>query len=182
MKRIALTLFLLIAATFGGSLPVYAGDNTFWGTGIGAAMGGLAGSQIGKGTGQLAATGAGVFLGGMAGNSIGRSLDSADSAYYGGGYPAYNSYYQTYQPYQPTYVGPPAAPPPQVIYVQPEVVDYYAPRHRSVYVEEGFVGPQPPKRKRHCREFTQTIRIDGQVRESYGTACLRPDGSWQIEQ
>lgn len=178
MKRAALPL-LTLALLASSSDFARAGDNTFWGTGIGAALGGLAGSQIGKGTGQLAATGAGVFLGGMVGNSIGHSMDRADASYYGGG--AYYSPYTTYAPYQPTYVAPPSYPPPQVIYVQPEVVDYYTP-HRSVYVEEGFVGPQPPKPTQHCREFTQTIKIDGHLRESYGTACLRPDGSWQIVQ
>lgn len=171
----------LVVVLSGFALPARAGDNSFWGTGVGAALGGLAGAQIGKGTGQLAATGAGVFLGGMMGNSVGQSLDRGNAAYYGsGGYSSYSPY--SYQPYQPTYVAPPAAPPPQIIYVQPEEVEYYAPRRRSVYVEEGYLGPPPPKPQRHCREFTQTIRIDGQVRESYGTACLRPDGTWQIEQ
>lgn len=179
MKRFALALCLIIALATGSASPVLAGDSTLLGTGMGAALGGYLGSTIGKGSGQLAATGAGVFLGGAIGNSIGRSMDRANSSYYSS-YP-YSPYYQTYSPYQPTYVAPPAAPPPQVIYVQPEVVDYYTP-HRSVYVEEGYVGPQPPKPSRHCREFTQTIKIDGRVRESYGTACLRPDGSWQIVQ
>lgn len=172
-----LSLLALLCASTG---PARASDNTFWGTALGAGLGGLAGSQIGKGTGQLAATGAGVFLGGMIGNSMGQSMDRANAAYYSS-YSNYTPYYPSYQSYQPTYVGPPAAPPPQIIYVQPEVVDTYVP-HRSVYVEEGYVGPQPPQPAQHCREFTQTIRIDGQVHESYGKACLRPDGTWQIVQ
>lgn len=178
-----LLLASLISATALGAAPALAGDNTLIGTGVGAALGGFLGSHIGKGDGQLAATGAGVFLGGMMGNSVGRSMDRANSAYYGGGGLATSmSPYPTYPAYQPTYVAPPAAPPPQYIFVQPETVEYYTPRRRAVLVDEGFVGPPPPKSKRHCREFTQTIRIDGQVRESYGTACLRPDGTWQIEQ
>jgi surface antigen len=176
---------LLVASLCVGPSSAIAGDNTFWGTGMGAALGGYLGSHIGKGDGQLAATGAGVFLGGLMGNSVGRSLDRGNASYYsrGGGYGSM-SYYPTYPAYSAPYVAPPAAPPPQVIFVQPEQVDYYAPRRRAVLVEEGYVGPPPPKqhRRRHCREFTQTTRIDGQVRESYGTACLRPDGTWQIEQ
>ncbi len=39
-----------------------------FGTLIGAGLGGLAGSQIGSGTGQLAAVGAGVLLGGLLGS------------------------------------------------------------------------------------------------------------------
>lgn len=177
LPRIAL---LALCLAFGAK-PAAASDNTLLGTGMGAALGGFLGSTIGKGDGRLAATGAGVFLGGLMGNSVGRSMDRANGAYYGGGYGSSMAYYPTYPAYQPNYVAPPAAPPPQVVFVQPEVVDYYTPRHRAVMVDEGFVGPQPPKQERHCREFTQTIRIDGQPHESYGTACLRPDGTWQIE-
>ena len=64
--------------------------------------------------------------------------------------------------------------------VEPEVIEYRRAPTR-VYVEEGYVGPPAGGRKRHCREFTQTIKIDGKMHESYGTACLRPDGTWQIE-
>ena len=31
-----------------------------------------------------------------------------------------------------------------------------------------------------CREFRQTITIDGRFEEAYGTACLQDDGAWQI--
>lgn len=180
MKRLfVLTLLVNILALGAGS--ACASDSTLLSTGMGAALGGFVGSQFGKGDGQLAATGAGVFLGGVMGNSVGRSMNRANSSYYGGGYAPSMSYYPTYPAYQQNYVAPPSAPPAQIIFVQPEVVDYYTPRRRAVLVEEGYVGPPPPKQKQHCREFTQTIRIDGQVRESYGTACLRPDGTWQIE-
>jgi hypothetical protein len=48
---------------------------------LGAAAGGLAGSQIGAGTGKMVATGVGVALGGLLGNEFGASLDRADMAY-----------------------------------------------------------------------------------------------------
>jgi surface antigen len=32
----------------------------------------------------------------------------------------------------------------------------------------------------YCREFTQTVTIDGKKENSYGTACRQPDGSWRI--
>jgi surface antigen len=51
------------------------------GTVLGAAAGGLAGSQIGGGTGKLVATGLGTAIGGLLGNEIGASLDRADQAY-----------------------------------------------------------------------------------------------------
>jgi surface antigen len=32
-----------------------------------------------------------------------------------------------------------------------------------------------------CREFQQTIYIDGQAHEGVGTACRQPDGTWKIQ-
>jgi hypothetical protein len=39
-----------------------------------------------------------------------------------------------------------------------------------------YVGQQS-----YCREFTQTFTIAEQTQRGYGTACLQPDGSWQIQ-
>ncbi len=33
---------------------------------------------------------------------------------------------------------------------------------------------------RYCREYTATTVIGGNQQQSYGTACMQPDGSWQI--
>ena len=33
---------------------------------------------------------------------------------------------------------------------------------------------------RYCREFQQTVTIGGRTEQSYGTACMQPDGSWEI--
>ncbi len=33
---------------------------------------------------------------------------------------------------------------------------------------------------RQCREFRQNVVIDGRNTEAYGTACLQPDGSWEV--
>ena len=35
--------------------------------------------------------------------------------------------------------------------------------------------PQP-----YCREFTKVVDIGGRRESAYGTACMQPDGSWQI--
>ncbi len=194
------TFLLITSLALLASAPAHAGDNSFLGTGIGAALGGYLGSHIGKGDGQLAATAGGVFLGGLIGNSIGSSMDNANTSYAGGSYYAPMTSYDTgYSTYVPNYVAP--QPPSQVVFVQPPQQSYYVPTYEqpvyyaptyaqptSVYVEGSYVGAPPPPRHgprhhrdRHCREFTQTVRIDGQVRESYGTACLRPDGTWQME-
>lgn len=31
-----------------------------------------------------------------------------------------------------------------------------------------------------CREFQQTVTIGGRTEQAYGTACLQPDGSWEV--
>lgn len=33
----------------------------------------------------------------------------------------------------------------------------------------------------YCREFTQTFTIGNKTQKGYGTACLQPDGSWEIQ-
>jgi surface antigen len=32
----------------------------------------------------------------------------------------------------------------------------------------------------YCREYQQTVTIDGKPQPSYGTACRQPDGSWKV--
>ena len=32
----------------------------------------------------------------------------------------------------------------------------------------------------YCREYQQTVTIDGKPQQSHGTACRQPDGSWKI--
>ncbi len=31
----------------------------------------------------------------------------------------------------------------------------------------------------YCREYQQKVTVGGKVKESWGTACMQPDGSWQ---
>jgi hypothetical protein len=33
---------------------------------------------------------------------------------------------------------------------------------------------------RYCREFQQRVTIGGHTEEAYGTACMQPDGSWEV--
>lgn len=34
--------------------------------------------------------------------------------------------------------------------------------------------------ERYCREYTKSVRIGGALRSAYGTACMQPDGSWEM--
>ena len=41
-------------------------------------------------------------------------------------------------------------------------------------------GPHVPVGGTYCREYQQTVTIDGKQERSYGTACRQPDGTWKI--
>lgn len=43
-----------------------------------------------------------------------------------------------------------------------------------------FSFPNSAQAREYCREYTKTIRVGGQMESGYGTACLQPDGAWEI--
>jgi hypothetical protein len=55
-----------------------------------------------------------------------------------------------------------------------------------IWKEGGASGSVTPTREgtstagRYCREFQQKVTIGGHTEEAYGTACLQPDGSWEV--
>jgi surface antigen len=155
-------LRLSIAGLAAISLAACAGDyrnspKEMGGTLVGAGIGGLLGSKIGGGKGQLAAVAAGTILGGLLGNSVGRSLDRADQAY------ATRTAHQTLET-APTGT----------------VAQWTNP-------DTGHAGTFKPVRTyqtnqgQYCREYQQTVTVGGQVQSAYGTACRKPDGSWDIQ-
>lgn len=131
------------------------GNKQLIGTGTGAVLGGLVGSKVGKGSGQLVGVGVGTLLGALVGSEIGQSLDKADLAY-------------ANRAQQNAYSSPVGEP-----------ISWNNP-------ESGNYGTITPTREgtstsgRYCREFTQTIYVEGRQQTGYGTACKNPDGSWQI--
>ncbi|MGE4312653.1 MAG: RT0821/Lpp0805 family surface protein [Pseudobdellovibrionaceae bacterium] len=152
---LAMTTLLLGACAQDGS-SWGAGNKQTIGTAAGAIGGGLLGSQVGGGSGQLWATGAGVLLGALVGSEVGKSLDRADQAY------AQQALNQSYSaPIGET-----------VSWTNPESGNYgsYTP------VNEGYGQTSG----RYCREYKQTIYVDGQAQTAYGTACKNPDGTWQM--
>jgi len=70
-------------------------------------------------------------------------------------------------------VYPPPPPPPSVVYMPAPVVmaPVQATPTSDTYLD---------RLGRYCREYQSTVIVGGMVRPSYGTACLQPDGSWQI--
>lgn len=39
---------------------------------------------------------------------------------------------------------------------------------------------EPPETQQYCREYTQTLKIGSHTQRSHGTACMQPDGSWEL--
>jgi len=132
------------------------GGGEVMGTLLGAAIGGLVGSQIGKGTGNSVAIGAGVLAGGFLGNQIGESLDCKDRQYN-------NTTAQKSLETQPS--GTTSS------WVNPDSG------------HEGSITPTRTYQRddgTYCRDFEQTITVEGKTQQATGTACRQPDGSWQI--
>jgi len=148
-----LSLLLILAMAGPMAKPVRAGQNEALGTLLGAGVGGFAGNQFGHGSGRVAATTGGVIFGGLAGNAVGHGMDQAERPSLSYAQPYYPSQ-PVYYSYVPNYVAP-EAPPAELINETPG--DY-------------------------CREYSELVHVGNEFRESYGTACLQPDGSWKAVQ
>jgi surface antigen len=162
MKKVILSLAVVSLLTLGGCAQN--GQPNAWGMGNkqtvgtagGAVLGGLLGSKMGKGSGQLWATGAGALLGAFVGSSIGQSLDQADMAYH-------------QQAFERAYTAPLNEP---VRWTNPDTG------------HSGMVVPVREGRQAStgglCRQYKQTIYVDGRSETAYGTACQNSDGTWQL--
>lgn len=131
------------------------GTKETWGTLGGAALGGLAGAQFGKGNGKLASTALGALLGAVAGNAIGKSLDRADRMY------MEQAEFRAY--------GAPLGQRVQWQNPQSGNHGYIAPIREGVHPTGAY-----------CREYQMTVFVGGQPHQGYGTACRQPDGSWRV--
>lgn len=117
----------------------------------GAVAGGLLGSTIGQGSGQVLAIAAGTVAGAMIGGAIGKNMDDNDRM-------------RMNRAFENNTVGQPA-------YWQNERtgVHYRVTPTRNV----SYHG------NRYCREYRTIAEIGGKKREMYGTACRQPDGAWK---
>lgn len=124
------------------------------GVALGVVSGGVLGSMVGSGSGQVLAVVAGGLLGGMLGGSLGQSLDDADKAAY-------------------------------------DRASQRAMQNGSVQswknAESGNSGTIRPQKRYvndaglYCREYSQTIVVDGQTDKGRGTACRGADGAWRLD-
>ena len=154
MKTTVLAATLVAAVALGGCQM----NKQTGGTLVGAGLGGLAGSQIGGGTGKFVAVGAGVLLGSLIGSSVGQSLDRADQQHI---------HYTTQEAleYEP----------------DRNKRQWRNPNSNNA----GWVEPQrtyQTAQGQYCREFTQNVTVAGKTQQAYGTACRQPDGTWKIVQ
>ncbi len=126
------------------------------GTLIGAGLGALTGSQIGGGRGKLAAVAIGALAGAYLGSEVGKSLDRADKL----------AMRRTSQ----------------------NALEGNRSGQSSSWAhpDTGHRGPVTPTRTyrtaagENCREYQQTVTIDGKTEQAFGRACRQPDGSWKI--
>ena len=128
------------------------------GTVIGAGLGGLAGSQIGSGKGKLAATGAGVLLGALLGAEIGKSLDNADKAMMQRTSQSSLENNRTGQ--SSNWRNPDSG-------------------HSGTYTPTSTYRSASGQ---DCRQFEQTVTIDGRTERAVGHACRDSNGVWRITQ
>ena len=151
MKFIQIGTVTLIALGLAGCNNQNPGSGQTSGAVIGALAGGLIGNGLGHGDSRAVNTVAGALIGGIIGGGIGAQLDEADRQ------AAYDAQY--------------------------EAVDTGRRRSwRGPHGSYGYVdpGPEAYRAEGYCREYTQTIYIDGRPRAGHGLACREPDGSWKV--
>lgn len=131
------------------------GNNTTTGALIGGATGALAASHIGKGSGKIAATMLGAFAGAVIGSEVGQYLDEIDRA------KADDAFQQAAN-----------APVGRTIEWKNPNSGHHG---RIVHLREGMASGGE-----YCREYQSEVTIGNKVEKAFGTACRRPDGSWEI--
>ncbi len=148
--RKVLTIAILAVSM---SACAQAGPKTTLGAATGAAAGGLIGAAAGGGAEGIVA---GVLLGGLLGGAIGNSLDNRDREY------VRRSNYQSWEYGRNGEAS---------TWRNPDSGHYGSVTPTRTYQERGG---------NYCREFNQTVIVNGQQQDAYGTACRQPDGSWMI--
>ena len=137
----------------GGLAGVFStSTNNLLGSAVGAAAGGLLGSQFGKGGGNTIMTITGVLAGALAGGYVGRQMDPVDQACIG------RALENT--PTSQT-----------VAWQNPDTKSSYWVTPTKTFQEQDGTP---------CREYVTDAVIGGKREQVTGTACRQPDGSWKI--
>ncbi len=129
------------------------GKSTQIGAAGGAAAGGLLAAALGASPLGLAA---GVILGGLGGGAIGSLIDDSDKE--------------------------------QAVRAQQQALAENTDGQSSAWTDptDGHSGTYTPQNTytsadgRTCRDYQQTVTIDGKTETATGTACKQADGSWRV--
>jgi len=155
IKRFPKTMTALAMVAALGLAGCSEGHNQTGSTLTGAALGGLLGSQFGRGDGRLAMTALGTLAGAAIGSSVGKRMDEVDRM-------------RMREAEQRAYAAPLNE---TIIWNNPNT------GHR------GSVRAVRDGRRdsgEYCREFQSEIIVGGEREQGFGTACQQRDGSWKI--
>jgi len=147
----AITMAFIVIFLSACASPGSRGENEQAGMIIGAVLGGVLGSKVGKGHGQTAAIIAGTMIGSAIGGNIGKSMDDTDRL----------KIAHTLETVRTDV---------HSSWVNPDTGNQYTVTPTRTYKESA--GP--------CREYTVDAVIGGKKENIYGTACRQADGSWKI--
>lgn len=129
----------------------FAFDNVTAGRLIGGILGVVVGSQVGQGNGRTAAMIGGGVIGAVVGGEVGRSMDRNDRV-------------QTQSVLETTRTGQ------TVSWVNPNSgTSYNVTPTRTYRTVQGA----------DCRDYSMWAFVGGYEEEVRGTACRKPDGTWQ---
>jgi surface antigen len=151
MRRTIIAAFAALSLGLGACENMNTGQTV--GSLGGAAAGGLLGSQIGGGSGQLAATAVGTLVGALAGGKLGGYLQGNDQ--------------RTATEAEQTAVS------------QGEPIQWSSPETGN----RGTIEPTrtyQDQTGQTCREYQHTVYVGGRAEQARGNACQQPDGTWRI--
>ena len=155
-RPIIKTLVVMLTAASLGACTGANGSKEHGGTLLGAALGGLAGSKVGRGRGPLAAVAIGTLTGAFFGRGVGQSLDRVDRLYVKQA--ASHSLEHQASGEQSRWSNPDSG------------------NHGTITPVRTYREPSG----QYCREYQQTVTVGGSTERAYGTACRQPDGSWRV--
>lgn len=124
------------------------------GTVSGGVVGGLLGSQIGGGSGQIAAGFGGALLGAYLGGRIGQYMDRIDRM-------------------EMQHVLESAPTGKVVSWKNPDTGNRFSVQPTKTYYKAN-------NQNQPCREYTTNAIIGGKTEQIYGKACRQADGSWRV--
>lgn len=156
MRTTGIALTTAAAVLLAGCQNMQDNPKQTMGTILGAGTGALIGSQIGSGRGQMVGIAVGTLAGAMLGSEIGKSLDNADKAM--SQRTAQTSLENNRTGQTSSWRNPDSG-----------NAGTYTPTstYRSASGQD-------------CREFEQTITVEGRTERAMGRACRQANGSWQI--